>query len=78
MLSLSHNTTLDNALRIFKSGYIYTHLDAILKKVNLSGGFSEYGDTSKLTLDKMDISQYPGVYMSLNTKNMVGKSISKV
>jgi hypothetical protein len=81
MLSLSHNTSVANAIKIFESGFVYTELDAIMKKVNLGEGLTSAREQSKMKVDDLledlNMSQYPGVYMSLITKRLVGEKYRK-
>ena len=77
MLSLSHNTSVANAIRILESGFIYTELDAIMKKVNLGEGLTVSRDQSRMKIEEVDLSQYPGVYMSLILKKQVGTKFRK-
>lgn len=77
ILYLAHVTSIKNIVKILKSGYIYTGLDAALKRINLSGGYTEKDfDATDVEFEEYDFEgQYPGVYMSLITSDMVGDKI---
>ena len=70
LLYLKHTTTFDNLLRILQSGKIYTRVDMWYNEHESIGGFTEGGWGPDSSPD-----QYPGLYMTLIHRDLIGKDI---
>jgi hypothetical protein len=70
LLYLKHTTTFNNLFGILHAGKIYTGVDMWYNDLESEGGFTTGGWGPDHTLD-----QYPGVYMTLIHKDLIGKHI---
>ena len=70
LLYLKHTTTFDNLFGILDSGKIYTGVDMWYNDLESKGGFTTGGWGPDATPE-----QYPGVYMNLINRDLIGKDI---
>ena len=70
LLYLIHTTTFNNLFKILKSGKIYTGVDMWYNDFESEGGSTTGGWGPGATQD-----QYPGVYMSLIHRDLIGEDV---
>ena len=73
ILYLTHYTTVENAVNIIKSGYLFTSIERIKQKLKYEG-------VSSMKIDKYNnndfSSEFPGIFMNYITDTNISKPIS--
>lgn len=68
---LQHATTLSNAIKILKEGFLYTNIERAKHNVNSNGVLSAKSSSYK---EKDFADEFPGIYMSLITEREISKN----
>ena len=67
---LQHSTTLSNAIKILKTGFLYTNIERVKHNSNSNGVLSTKSSSYKET---DFVNEFPGVYTSPITESNIGK-----